>query len=65
MRLNIQNWRWTGVPVYVRTGKRLPTRVTEVAMQFRRPPQLPLFPGTGAQLEPDALIVRVQPDEGL
>jgi glucose-6-phosphate 1-dehydrogenase len=65
MRLNIQNWRWTGVPVYVRTGKRLPTRATEVAMQFRLPPQLPLFPGTAAHLEPDALIVRVQPNEGL
>jgi glucose-6-phosphate 1-dehydrogenase len=65
MRLDIQNWRWNDVPVYVRTGKRLPTRVTEVAMQFRRPPQLPLFPGTAEDLEPDALIVRVQPDEGL
>jgi glucose-6-phosphate 1-dehydrogenase len=65
MRLEVQNWRWTGVPVYVRTGKRLPARVTEVAMEFRRPPQLPLFPGTAEGLEPDALIVRVQPDEGL
>ncbi|MGY1739449.1 MULTISPECIES: glucose-6-phosphate dehydrogenase [unclassified Blastococcus] len=65
MRLEVQNWRWTGVPVYVRTGKRLPARVTEVAMEFRRPPQLPLFPGTTENLEPDALIVRVQPDEGL
>jgi glucose-6-phosphate 1-dehydrogenase len=65
MRLSIQNWRWAGVPVYVRTGKRLPTRVTEVTMQFHRPPHLPLFPGTDARLEPDALIVRVQPDEGL
>jgi glucose-6-phosphate 1-dehydrogenase len=65
MRLSIQNWRWNGVPVYVRTGKRLPARVTEVAMQFHHPPQLPLFPGTDEDLEPDALIVRVQPDEGL
>jgi glucose-6-phosphate 1-dehydrogenase len=65
LRLDIQNWRWNGVPVYVRTGKRLPTRVTEVAMQFHRPPQLPLFPGTAGDLEPDTLIVRVQPDEGL
>jgi glucose-6-phosphate 1-dehydrogenase len=65
LRLDIQNWRWNGVPVYVRTGKRLPERVTEVAMEFHRPPQLPLFPGTGADLEPDALVVRVQPDEGL
>jgi glucose-6-phosphate 1-dehydrogenase len=65
MRLSIQNWRWNGVPVYVRTGKRLPARVTEVAMQFHHPPQLPLFPGTDSTQEPDALVVRVQPDEGL
>jgi glucose-6-phosphate 1-dehydrogenase len=65
LRLDIDNWRWTGVPVYVRTGKRLPIRATEVAMQFQRPPQLPLFPGAATDLEPDALIVRVQPDEGL
>ena len=65
MRLEVQNWRWTGVPMHVRTGKRLPARLTEVAMEFRRPPQLPLFPGTAEGLEPDALIVRVQPDEGL
>ena len=65
MRLEVHNWRWTGVPIYVRTGKRLPARLTEVAMQFHRPPQLPLFPGTAEGLEPDALIVRVQPDEGL
>ncbi|MGY1728549.1 glucose-6-phosphate dehydrogenase [Geodermatophilus sp. SYSU D01062] len=65
MRLEVRNWRWTGVPVYVRTGKRLPARITDVAIEFRRPPQLPLFPGTAAGLEPDALIVRVQPDEGL
>ncbi|MGY1594112.1 glucose-6-phosphate dehydrogenase [Geodermatophilus sp. SYSU D00708] len=65
LRLDIDNWRWTGVPVFVRTGKRLPARVTEVAIEFRRPPQLPLFPGTAAHLEPDALVVRVQPDEGL
>lgn len=65
MRLDINNWRWAGVPVYVRTGKRLPRRVTEVAMEFQRPPQLPLFPRAAAALEPDTLIVRVQPDEGL
>ncbi|HEU5268057.1 MAG TPA: glucose-6-phosphate dehydrogenase [Jatrophihabitans sp.] len=65
MRLDIGNWRWAGVPVYVRTGKRLPARVTEVAIEFQRPPQLPLFPGSAGDLEPDALIVRVQPDEGL
>jgi glucose-6-phosphate 1-dehydrogenase len=65
LRREVANRRWNGVPVYVRTGKRLPARVTEVAMEFHRPPQLPLFPGTSGDLEPDALIVRVQPDEGL
>src|SRR3954452_13354520 len=44
MRLGIQNWRWAGVPVYVRPGKRLPGGTTEVAMQSHRPPHLPLFP---------------------
>jgi glucose-6-phosphate 1-dehydrogenase len=65
MRLEVQNWRWAGVPIYVRTGKRLPVRRTEVAIEFHQAPQLPLFPGTAEGLEPDALIVRVQPDEGL
>ena len=37
LRLDVHNWRWAGVPFYVRTGKRLPTRVTEVALQFQRP----------------------------
>jgi glucose-6-phosphate 1-dehydrogenase len=63
LRLDIDNWRWSGVPVYVRTGKRLPQRITEVAIEFQRPPQLPLFPGSDP--EPDALLLRVAPSEGL
>jgi glucose-6-phosphate 1-dehydrogenase len=63
LRLDIDNWRWAGVPVYVRTGKRLPERITEVAVEFQRPPQLPLFPGSDP--EPDALVLRVAPTEGL
>jgi len=63
LRLDIDNWRWAGVPVYVRTGKRLPQRITEVAIEFQRPPQLPLFPGSDP--EPDALLLRVAPSEGL
>jgi glucose-6-phosphate 1-dehydrogenase len=47
----------------VRTGKRLPQRITEVAIEFNRPPKLPLFPGADA--EPDALLLRVPPNEGL
>jgi glucose-6-phosphate 1-dehydrogenase len=63
LRLDIDNWRWAGVPVYARTGKRLPQRITEVAIAFQRPPQLPLFPGSDP--EPDALLLRVAPNEGL
>ena len=63
LRLDIDNWRWDGVPVYVHTGKRLPQRITEVAVEFQRPPQLPLFPGS--DLEPDALLLRIAPSEGL
>jgi len=63
LRLDIDNWRWAGVPVYVRTGKRLPQRITEVAVEFQRPPQLPLFPGSDP--EPDAMVLRVAPSEGL
>ena len=65
LRLHIDNWRWTDVPVYVRTGKRLPRRTTEVVMEFRRPPHLPLFPAEAMTLEADALVARVQPNEGV
>jgi glucose-6-phosphate 1-dehydrogenase len=65
LRLDIDNWRWAGVPIYIRTGKRLPRRATQVVMEFQRPPHLPLFPEEAATIGPDALIVRVQPDEGL
>jgi glucose-6-phosphate 1-dehydrogenase len=65
LRLDIDNWRWAGVPIYVRTGKRLPKRTTEVIMEFQRPPHLPLFPDEAAKLKPDALVVRVQPNEGV
>lgn len=65
LRLDVDNWRWAGVPVYVRTGKRLPRRMTEVAIEFQRPPNLPLLSPNALQLEPDALIVNVQPEEKL
>jgi glucose-6-phosphate 1-dehydrogenase len=65
MRLDVDNWRWAGVPFYVRTGKRLPKRVTEVVLQFQRPPHLPIPVNQLTELEPDALILRIQPDEGI
>jgi glucose-6-phosphate 1-dehydrogenase len=60
---HVDNWRWADVPFYVRSGKRLPKRVTEVAIQFKRVPDL-LF-GHDIQLDPNWLIIRIQPDEGI
>jgi glucose-6-phosphate 1-dehydrogenase len=65
MRLKVDNWRWAGVPIYVRTGKRLPKRVTEVAMTFHRVPHLPFSAAEAHALEANALVLRVQPDEGI
>ncbi|HEX2064281.1 MAG TPA: glucose-6-phosphate dehydrogenase, partial [Acidimicrobiales bacterium] len=65
MKLEVQNWRWTGVPIYVRTGKRLPKRMTEVAMEFHDVPHLPFPPEAAQGLGPDALVLRIQPDEGI
>ena len=65
MRLAVDNWRWAGVPIYVRTGKRLQKRVTEVAMHFRRAPHLPFAARMSKKLEPNSLIVRIQPDSGI
>jgi len=65
MRLFIDNWRWAGVPFYLRTGKRLPRRVTEIAVQFKRAP-LMLFRDTPVDaLSSNAIVLRIQPDEGI
>jgi glucose-6-phosphate 1-dehydrogenase len=65
LRLMVDNWRWQEVPFYLRSGKRMPRRVTEVAIQFRKPPHL-MFPlPEGETTEPNLLAVRVQPNEGL
>ncbi|MGH9075630.1 MAG: glucose-6-phosphate dehydrogenase, partial [Acidimicrobiales bacterium] len=65
MRLCVDNWRWAGVPIYVRTGKRLPKRFTEVALQFKRVPHLAFSTSEATRLGPNAMIVRIQPDEGI
>jgi glucose-6-phosphate 1-dehydrogenase len=62
LKLQIDNWRWAGVPFYLRTGKRLPSRETEIAIQFRRAPHL-VF--RGEDLSPNTLVLNVQPDEGI
>ncbi|MHB8573047.1 MAG: glucose-6-phosphate dehydrogenase [Candidatus Dormibacteria bacterium] len=63
-RLEVDNWRWAGTPFYVRTGKRLPRRVTEIAVQFKRPPHQ-AFALAGEDPEPNLLVMRIQPDEGI
>lgn len=64
-RLFIDNWRWSGVPFYVRSGKRLPLRMTEIAIQFKQVP-LPLFNWQNmAGDAPNVLVLRLQPDEGI
>ena len=65
MKLFVDNWRWEGVPFYLRSGKRLPKRVTEVAIQFKRPPML-LFKSCAVEdVSPNVLVIRIQPDEGI
>jgi len=65
LKLAIDSWRWAGVPFYLRTGKAMPSRVTEIAVQFKRAP-LALFQRAGVPaVEPNVLAIRVQPDEGI
>jgi glucose-6-phosphate 1-dehydrogenase len=64
LRLFIDNWRWEEVPFYLRTGKRLPKRATEISVQFRRAPHQ-LFGDEGRDLDPNLLVLRLQPDEGI
>ncbi|MCM1984175.1 glucose-6-phosphate dehydrogenase [Lyngbya confervoides] len=64
MKLLIDNWRWQGVPFYLRTGKRLPKKVTEIAIQFREVPHL-IFQSAARQANPNVLAMRIQPNEGI
>jgi glucose-6-phosphate 1-dehydrogenase len=65
MRLVVDNWRWAGVPFYLRTGKKMKKRLTEIAVQFKRPP-FTLFRDTPIdRLNPNVLIIRIQPNEGI
>ena len=64
LKLEVDNWRWAGTPFYLRTGKRLPRRATEVAIQFKPAPHLPFASTAVETLEPNLLLLRIQPDEG-
>ena len=64
MKLTIDNWRWAGVPIYLRTGKGLSVRQSEIAIQFKNPP-LSIFKNTNLDaLSPNILVLKLQPDEG-
>jgi len=64
LKAEIGNWRWAGVPFYLRTGKRLPTRASEIVIQFRRIPHS-IFAADAGALVANRLVVRLQPDEGV
>lgn len=64
LRLHINNWRWAGVPFFVRVGKRLPKSGTEIAIQFRETPPV-LFNHQSQLRDPNVLVIRIQPDEGI
>ncbi len=63
-RFQVEDWRWSGVPFYLRTGKRLPKRATEIAIQFKSVPHR-LFQDAAVDPEPNVLAIRIQPDEGI
>ncbi len=64
LKFYIDNWRWAGVPFYIRTGKKLPTRVTEIVIHFKSVPHR-LFGHPGTHQTKNQLIIRIQPDEGI
>ncbi|HET7875031.1 MAG TPA: glucose-6-phosphate dehydrogenase [Methylomirabilota bacterium] len=65
LKLFVENWRWAGVPFYLRSGKRLARRHTEIMIQFRRPPLLLFEEAQVAEIEPNRLVLHIQPDEGI
>ena len=65
LRCFIENWRWAGVPFYLRTGKRLPKRASEIAIQFNSVPRILFNSGPRTPLAPNLSTIRIQPDEGL
>lgn len=64
VKAEVDNWRWAGVPFYLRTGKRLPARRSEIVVQFRPVPHL-IFDGAGRDVVANRLVIRLQPDEGI
>jgi glucose-6-phosphate 1-dehydrogenase len=65
LRLQVDNWRWAGVPFYLRTGKRLPKRWSEIVIRFHRTPHMIFRRRSDSGLVADVLVIRIQPDEGI
>jgi glucose-6-phosphate 1-dehydrogenase len=65
IRLELNTWRWAGIPFFLRTGKRLPKRATEIAIQFRRPPTELFEPEVDGHSGANQLVLRIQPNEGI
>lgn len=65
LKLEVDNWRWQGTPFYVRTGKRLPLRASEIAIQFKPVPHLSFPPEALADCEPNRIVIRIQPQESI
>lgn len=65
LKLYLDNWRWAGVPFYMRHGKRLPKQLAEIAIQFKPSPPVLFAAESAVPLQPNALVMRIQPDEGI
>jgi glucose-6-phosphate 1-dehydrogenase len=65
LRLEVDNWRWAGVPFFIRTGKRLATKQTEVRLVFKHPPRLAFIPSTSRRPEPSQIVVKIDPGTGI
>ena len=65
LKIFVDNWRWAGVPFYVRAGKRMPKKSTEIAIQFHATPHTPFAGDDTKNLDPNVLVIRIQPEEGI
>ena len=65
VKLFVENWRWAGIPFYLRSGKRLAGRDTEIMIQFRQPPLMLFEEAAARQIDPNRLLLHIQPDEGI
>jgi glucose-6-phosphate 1-dehydrogenase len=65
LRLEVENWRWSGVPFFIRAGKKLPVRQTELRLVFHHPPRLGFFPRGTRRPEPDQIVIKIDPGTGI